>query len=80
MQYQSESQQGILHRQSDSKIKWKFKGMRIAKTILKMNKVGESTLSNFKIYYKATVVMTARHWQRERCLSQRNKLENPKIK
>lgn len=54
--------------------------MRIAKTILKMNKVGESTLSNFKIYYKATVVITARHWQRERYLSQRNKLENPKIK
>lgn len=36
---------------------WKFKGPKKAKTILrKKNKIGSLILSNFKPYYRATIV------------------------
>ena len=54
--------------------------MRIAKTIFKRkNKAGKSTLPNFKIYYKAKIMMIAWYQQRERYLNQRNKLGSPEI-
>ena len=38
---------------------WKYKESRIAKTIIKMNKITELILSEFKIYYKAALIKTA---------------------
>ena len=43
---------------------WEGKRHRIANTLLKeKNKAGRLTLSNFKAYYKVTVVKTVWYWQ-----------------
>lgn len=52
----------------------------IIKTVLKKkNKVCQLKLSDFKSYYKATVIKIVWYWHMDRYLDQQNRVENPEI-
>lgn len=79
-----QSSSGILNRHRKGKKKilkfiWNHRRLSVTGTIELEEQTGTITLSDFKEYYKTTVIKTELYWPKSKHIDQWNKIQSPEI-